>query len=137
VTVIRRGGTIIVSVGAALRERSHSVSIPDDIEMLIPWRIIEDSPEIQNRAEHLSARLASDVPPKHVLCGLQARAVATRIDRDDVLFEVEGGEMPLAVVHMTWRKETDPRWPNTKLFQSWEQWVLDEMLPAHEDYGPS
>ena len=54
-----------------------------------------------------------------------------------MLFEVEGGEMPLAVVHMTWQKETDPRWPTTKLFQSWEQWARDEMLPAHEDDGSS
>jgi hypothetical protein len=77
-----------------LREE-YSVSIPDDIEMLPPWRVIEDSPEIQNRADALSARLASEVPPKHVLYGLKVRAVATRIDRDDVLFEVEGGEMPL------------------------------------------
>ena len=35
-----------------------------------------------------------------------------------MLFEIEGGEMCLAVVHMTWRKESDPRWPDTKLFQS-------------------
>ena len=71
------------------------MSFPDDIEMLPPWRVIEGSPEIQNRADALSAELASEVPPKHVLYGLKVRAVATRIDRDDVLFEVEGGEMPL------------------------------------------
>jgi hypothetical protein len=111
------------------------VSIPDGIEILTPWRVLEDSPENKNRAELLSARLASEVSLEHVLHGLKARAVATRIDRDDVLFEVEGGEMPLAVVHMTWRKETDPRWPRTKMFESWEQWVHDEMLPTHEDYS--
>jgi hypothetical protein len=68
------------------------VAIPDGIEILTPWRVIEDSPEIKNRAEFLSARLASEVPLKHVPHGLKVRAVATRIDRDDVLFEVEGGE---------------------------------------------
>jgi len=111
------------------------VSIPDNIEMLIPWRVIEESPNIKDHAEGFSDQLKSDVPPKHVLYGLKARAVATRIDRDDVLFEIEGGQTPLAVVHMTWQKETGPYWPKTKLFQSWEQWVRDEMLPAHKEYG--
>ena len=113
------------------------MAIPEDIELLTPWRIIEVSSETKNRAEQLSDELKSEVPPKHVLYGLKARAVATRIDRDDVLFEIEGGHMPLAVVHMTWRRETDPYWPRTKLFEGWEQWVRDDMLPAHEDYGPS
>ena len=45
--------------------------------------------------------------------------------------------MPLAVVHMTWRKETDPRWPNTRLFENWEQWVHEEMIPSHEAYRSS
>jgi len=111
------------------------VSIPDNIEMLMPWRIIDDPLNIKDDAERLSDQLKSNVPPKHLLYGLKARAVATRIDRDDVLFEIEGGQTPLAVVHMTWQKETDPCWPKTKLFQSWEQWVRDEMLPAQEEYG--
>ena len=112
------------------------MSIPDGIVFLTPWRIIEDSHEIQDRAGRLSQRLQSEVPEKHVLHGLKVRALATRIDRDDVLFAIEGGEMRLAVVHMTWRKESDPRWPDTKLFQSWNDWVRDEMLPAHEEYVP-
>lgn len=47
-----------------------------------------------------------------------------------MLFEIEGGDMRFAVVHMTWRKESDPAWPDTNLFQSWDDWVRDEMLPA-------
>lgn len=113
------------------------MSIPDGIEFLTPWRIIEDSHEIEDWAGRLSERLQSEVPEKHVLHGLKVRAIATRIDRDDVLFEIEGGEMHLAVVHMAWRKESDPRWPDTKLFQSWDDWVRNEMLPAHEEYGSS
>ena len=113
------------------------MSIPDGIKFLAPWRIIEDSPETRDHARHLAARLQSELPEKHVLHGLRVRAVATRVDQDDVLFEIEDGHMPLAVVHMTWRKETDPQWPRTKLFQSWGDWVREEMLPAHEEYGPS
>lgn len=46
--------------------------------------------------------------PYCVLYGLTARAVAARIDRDDVLFEIEGADMALAVVHLTWRKGSKP-----------------------------
>ena len=95
------------------------MSIPDNVKITIPWKSIADSPEIKNRAEHISARLEKELPSKHVLQGLKFRPVALRIDRDDVLVEIEGA-MPLAVVHITWKKETDPRWPDTKLFQSWE-----------------
>ena len=110
------------------------MAIPDGVEVLRPRRVIDESSETPNRAERLSARLQSEIPEEHVLHGLRLRAVATRIDRDDVLFEIEGGHMPLAVVHMTWRKETNPDWPRTKLFPSWEDWVLNEMLPAHEGF---
>jgi hypothetical protein len=108
------------------------VSVPENVEILIPWRIITDSSE--KSAEVLTAELSSELVPKHVLHGLTARAVAARIDRDDVLFEIEGADMALAVVHLTWRKESDLRWPATRIFASWEQWVRDEMFPAHQEY---
>lgn len=108
------------------------MSIPTNVDILAPWKAIEASEE---RSELLSAELETGLPQKHVLHGLKVTAVAARVDRDDVLFEVVGSEMPLAVVHMTWRKETDPRWPSTKLFRSWEHWVQEDMQPAHEDYA--
>lgn len=109
--------------------------IPDNIEIVTPWKRIEDLPEIKNQAEHLSARLKEDLPSKHVLQGLKMKAVARRVDRDDVLFEIEGREMSLAVVHMTWRKETDSNWPDTQFFENWEQWVRHAMLPDHDEYA--
>jgi hypothetical protein len=111
----------------------QAVSVPENIEILTPWRVITDTSE--RRAEALTAELSSELVPKHVLYGLTARAVAARIDRDDVLFEIEGCDMALAVVHLTRRKESDPRWPTTRFFPSWEQWVRDEMLPAHREYS--
>ena len=106
-----------------------------NFEFLRPWQVIETSPK--NRSALLSARLEQELPTGHVLKGLRATAVATRVDQDDVLFEIEGGELPLAVVHMTCGKETDPRWPLTKLFPSWEHWVLEDMRPAHKDHAGS
>ena len=107
------------------------MSIPVNIEMLEPWEALAGS----ERSGFLNAQLETTLSEGHVLRGLKATAVASRRDRDDVLFEVEGGEMPLAVVHMTWQKETDSRWPTTQLFRSWEHWVQEDMQPAHEDYG--
>lgn len=109
------------------------MSIPPNIEILVPWRAIESA----DHHSTFSDRLKNDMPPKHVLHGVEVTAVATRIDRDDVLFEVQGGEMPLAVVHMTWRKETDPHWPSTKLFRSWEHWASEDLQPAHQEYTGS
>jgi hypothetical protein len=110
------------------------VSVPENLEILIPWRIITDMSE--RKAELFTAELSSELFPKHVLYGLTARAVAARIDRDDVLFEIEGTDMALVVVHLTWRKESDARWPTTRFFASWEQWVRVEMLPAYQEYSP-
>ncbi len=106
--------------------------IPDDIEILLPWKTLEGE---ERRANLFSTRLKNDLPSAHRLQGLSVRALAARVDRDDVLFETEGGAGPLAVVHMTWQKETDSRWPNTKIFQSWEEWSRDEMLPSHQEYS--
>ena len=106
------------------------MAVPDALEILLPWRIISDS----RNAERLSAELMSELSPKHSLYGAKPRAVANRIDRDDVLFTIDGGSAPLAVVHLTWRKESDPNWPSARLFATWEDWVRDEMLPANEEY---
>jgi hypothetical protein len=107
------------------------MALPQALEILLPWRIISDS----TVAQRLSAELSSELSAKHVLFGLKASAVANRIDRDDVLFEITGGIAPLAVVHMTRQKESDPCWPATRLFASWDEWVQSEMLPAHGEHG--
>jgi hypothetical protein len=50
------------------------VAILEGIEVLTPWRLIDDGP---NGADRLSARLQSQIPEEHVLHGLRLRAVAT------------------------------------------------------------
>jgi hypothetical protein len=109
------------------------MSIPANVDIQTPWRAIEDS----GRSRLFAVQLETELPQNHVLQGLKVIAVAARIDRDDILFEVLGNEMPLAVVHLTWRKEKekDSRWPGTKLFRSWEHWVQEDMQLAHEEYA--
>ena len=108
--------------------------IPGNSEMLTPWQILDDTPEMRGLVERLSAHLQSDIPPQHLLYGVKAIPVARRVDRDDVLFHIDGGKMPLAVVHMTWRREKDPRWPKTEMYGSWQDWVNRVMVPAHAEY---
>lgn len=110
------------------------MALPEGFNLLSPWRNISDSPQ---ETQRLSAELSSELPPNHILFGLKVTAIAKRIDRDDVLFEIVGGTAPLAIVHLTWQRESDPRWPSTKLFSSWDEWVRKEMLPAHTEYNPS
>ena len=48
-------------------------------------------------------------------------AIARRQDCDDVLFLVDD---MLAVVHLTYSgAESDPRWPDTELFATWNEFV--------------
>ncbi len=54
--------------------RVQTVSVPENVEILAPWRIITDTSE--KSAEVLTAELSSELVPKHVLYGLTARAVA-------------------------------------------------------------
>jgi hypothetical protein len=110
---------------------TQNMALPDGVEILLPWRDLCDLPD---QAQRLSAELSSELSSRHVLFGLKATAIASRVDRDDVLFEIANGSAPFAMVHLSWRKEADPRWPSTKLFTNWDEWVRAEMFPAHEDY---
>lgn len=52
-------------------------------------------------ADELEIELRRELPPSHVLCGLQLRAVARRENRDDVLFQSADadGDGPVFCVH--------------------------------------
>ena len=107
---------------------------PKEFSFLTPWEEIPDSSEGRKRADRLLSELKREIPSNHLLGGLSLTAIATRRDQDDVLFEIAGTEEKLAVVHLTGRKETDPRWPRTQFFTSWQQWSETGMIPDHEDF---
>ncbi len=86
----------------------------------------------------LERELAMELPARHVLKGARVRAIARRVDNDDVLFQLTGHEKPLAVVQLSYRHESDPQLPWTVLFDSWEDWVENCMEPDHEEaFGPA
>lgn len=106
--------------------------VPMHIQLTLPWRSLSES-----RAEALSLGLTRELSPGHELYGIVARAIAARIDQDDVLFELRGHEKLLAVVHLTWsqRSEQNSKYPRTHLFGGWDDWVREKLIPDHEAYS--
>jgi hypothetical protein len=110
-----------------MRDQIQTV-IPFPLKM--PW-IAEDN------GEPLEAELKRELRTDGLLQGKQVKAIARRIDCDDVLFTVEDSDYPLAVVHLTWAGKTDQNkgWPETALYSGWEAWRTECMLPDAEEYG--
>lgn len=100
------------------------------IDFREPWK------EVGEHADALVKELERELTDRHVLWGKSVRAIAQRIDSDDVLFELAGGPLTYAVVHLTWigKPELDHRWPGTSLFSSLEEWVRDGMMPDHHEF---
>lgn len=99
------------------------------IERDTRWAVVEQH-DVQLA---LQAELSAELSEKHPLFGRAATAVARSRDRDDVLFELYGGQM--AEVHLTWRgaKEHDPRWPKTIFFTSIAEWIAARKVTGEED----
>ena len=54
----------------------------------------------------------------HAMRSQNPRAVARRLDSDDVLFAVPDDR--LAIVHLTYNKETKPDWPHFVFIDDWD-----------------
>ena len=77
-----------------------------------------------------------EVKPGHPLYQVDVKAVAKRLDCDDVLYSLFKHSSAFAVVHLTYAiSEVSPKWPHTRLFNSLEDWIESCMTPDHEDYG--
>ncbi len=101
------------------------------IEWLVPWHAVQSD----DSATRLVAELQRELPIGHVLSGLQLTAIGRRQDCDDVLFASDDGRV--AIVHLTWsgKREPVPSSPWTKLFDSMDRFVEDEMKPEHLDWN--
>lgn len=95
-------------------------------QWLDPWIPVSSGGALENE-------LAMELPARHILRNVSLRAIARRLDNDDVLFELSGHEKPLAVVQLIYRLQPDPQLPWTVLFDSWEDWVENCMEPDHEE----
>jgi hypothetical protein len=99
-----------------------SLADPDAHRYLEPWEALEPG-------NNFHTELQREAPTTHVLSKATIRAIARRGDRDDFLFRVMDREFSLAVVHLTWNRETDPKWPHTELFRDWEDFKVTRHDP--------
>lgn len=100
-------------------------------QFLRPW--VPIAPEFASTFE---AQLVSELRPDSPLFGVPCRAIAKRIDRDDVLFEVNLPDAQYAHVDLLWAPPPDdlPGAPLVVLFRDWEDFCSREMGPEHEDW---
>ena len=75
-------------------------------------------------AFRLDRELLRELPSGHRLEGTRWTAIARSTAGDDVLYASRDGK--LALVHLTWKKETRPEWPATYLYGS-----IDEILRSN------
>ncbi len=72
-------------------------------------------------ADDLVAELKHEVPSGHPLHGVPVLALAENIAAyDDFLFQLEDGTGRVAFVHLTWKKESNPEFPFTVIYQAIE-----------------
>jgi hypothetical protein len=77
----------------------------------VPWHQLADPGPTETE-------LRRELPAGHVLLDVPIRALGYRQDRDDVAVALLDGSHRFAIVHLTYRQETDPRWPNTEILDS-------------------
>jgi hypothetical protein len=89
----------------------------------VPWRK-PWWPVTPERAQAIEAELRREISAGHVLFGKQVSAIGRRQDQDDFLFALSDEKYVLACVHLTFAKqpESDPRWPDTDLYESLSAW---------------
>ena len=82
------------------------------IQRVSVWIVIPEED-----AHTFEAELRREVPCGHIMYGRNLRAVAGRLDQDDVFFQEEG-DAAMLVVHLTWSVETDPKWPGVTEYRT-------------------
>jgi hypothetical protein len=97
------------------------------MEWLVPWHASAE-------ASRGVAELRRELPRTHQLWGIPVHAVAYRQDCDDILFALDDGTDRVAVVHLSFAVEHDPRWPKTELFESIQHFAATRMRLDHEDF---
>ncbi len=86
----------------ALLDPLEAPGLPDD------WATVDTDDRIR-----LLAELRRELANGHLLHGARVTPIARRRSRDQVLLRARGLPAPLFVVHLTWQRETDIRWPRS------------------------
>jgi len=95
-----------------------------DVKLLEPWTQVTN-------ARDLEAELARELVPGHRLHGRKDLRAFARNHEDDVVFV---GETLVAVVHLTWAKETRVDRPEAEIHPSLDEWTVRRMVPDHRRF---
>ena len=101
-----------------------------------PWHLYTDAKK--EWAKKADIELTREVCKKHVLYNIEHKAVGYRQDCDDVLYELTNNKNLYAVVHLTYTQnapEKDPRWPETELYETLDDFVQKRLLPDIADWS--
>ena len=100
-------------------------------ELLTPWEPTD--PESSDRFED---EYAAEIGKGHPLNGVPVKAIARRMDQDDILFRLLRHLCEYAVVHLTWsgREEVDPRWPAFEIYADAPDLMERCIRPTHEEF---
>src|ERR1700761_3179787 len=95
------------------------------MEWLEPWYAV--STGAAGVASTLERQLAIEVPPGHILFGVQVKLIA-RGNGDDAMFELMEGSGRVAGVHLAWSKSTERLpFPGAAVYGSLEEWASQVM----------
>ena len=95
-----------------------------------PWQPISS-----HYASNAEAELHREMCAGHVLFGRSLTAFGNRIDCDDILFYLGDTSPQFAVVHLTFQRESDPKWPHTVLYDSLGACLEQCMIPDAEEFA--
>ena len=99
------------------------------INWLDPWYPIP-----QDISSWVETELQREIIAGHPLYGLKVQAIARRSGYDDYLFFLPNNKLPLAVVHLTFQKETTVNFPHTSFYNSLDDWIENDMKVSHLEY---
>ena len=93
-------------------------------------------PWISESSRTYLEELNKEVSEDHLLYGVALNVVARRIDKDEILFQFKENSNKYVQVHLTWKqdKEIDPKWPISRVFNSYDEWVTEVMLLDKKEY---
>jgi hypothetical protein len=98
--------------------------IKDEVACLEYARITAELFDHEAIADRLAEELRRELCPGHLLFGQDCWAVAfNTTDPNEFVFLTSNPAMPLACVHLTWQAETDPLWPYTVAYPTFEAFV--------------
>jgi hypothetical protein len=98
--------------------------VPDGFVWPGSWKPLPLPEQWIGRVDSLEAELRSEVSAGHPLFGVPCSLVGwNSASLHEFLFSTAAPGLPLAFVHLTWRAETDPRWPRTTGYAGWEAFL--------------